>query len=551
MEKIKYIPFNSIEKIELYQNTSKLTIQNIIKNKSNSQYDLYAVTGNFYNTNWKPTCHFKANNVVYAKSTDTYWGYAWNIPNDFKMLIVPTNSANYANHYACCHLIVNGAKVTKPHYNSDVSGTRGRTAIGIKGNELVLYASKDGTSDAKTPEKLRDYLFNKGLDSLIMGDGGGKVNYYGDGEYIQGKEKSQNLFLIYVKKNITDSTNDNSQDSQKSLSITTRFLTNNPRQKAHKSKNKTGVVQHSTGTPGAQANSFLSNWNKSSCEAEAEFIIDDTGIYQCLDIGIRSWHCGGTGNNTHVGIEICEPEDARFLDANWYNLSQNGKNNTTFAVKAVQQELDARGYDTNGIDGIFGSGTKNAVIKFQQSQKLSADGIVGKDTLHALQNRENSFVKYSVDKNQSYFEDVYRKAIYTCGYILAKSKVKTVTENNVLSHAEGYQKGIASNHADVGHWFPLHGKTMDDYREDVQKYMNTGILPNFNQNSSDSNMNDSDTPALDDSNSSKYTTPDLSSWAQASWQKAYDKGIIDGTNPTNPVSREQISVMFDRLKLLN
>ena len=31
--------------------------------------------------------------------------------------------------------------------------------------------------------------------------------------------------------------------------------------------------------------------------------------------------------------------------------------------------------------------------------------------------------------------------------------------------------GIASNHADVTHWLPLHGKTMDDFRAEVQRVL--------------------------------------------------------------------------------
>lgn len=36
-----------------------------------------------------------------------------------------------------------------------------------------------------------------------------------------------------------------------------------------------------------------------------------------------------------------------------------------------------------------------------------------------------------------------------------------------MCHAEGYQRGIASNHGDVLHWFPKYGKSMDDFRADV------------------------------------------------------------------------------------
>lgn len=34
-------------------------------------------------------------------------------------------------------------------------------------------------------------------------------------------------------------------------------------------------------------------------------------------------------------------------------------------------------------------------------------------------------------------------------------------------HSEGHKLGIASNHADVGHWFSKHGKSMDTFRADV------------------------------------------------------------------------------------
>lgn len=38
---------------------------------------------------------------------------------------------------------------------------------------------------------------------------------------------------------------------------------------------------------------------------------------------------------------------------------------------------------------------------------------------------------------------------------------------DIIDHSEGHKLGIASNHADVGHWFRLHGKNMDSFRADV------------------------------------------------------------------------------------
>lgn len=60
-------------------------------------------------------------------------------------------------------------------------------------------------------------------------------------------------------------------------------------------------------------------------------------------------------------------------------------------VEELQKELKIRGYDLgkygknkNGIDGVFGNTTKEAVIKFQKINKLKVDGVVGKETAHAL-----------------------------------------------------------------------------------------------------------------------------------------------------------------------
>lgn len=41
-----------------------------------------------------------------------------------------------------------------------------------------------------------------------------------------------------------------------------------------------------------------------------------------------------------------------------------------------------------------------------------------------------------------------------------------------------------------------------------------------------------------------------SDWAEISWNKAINKGCIDGTNPKEPVTREMLSVILDKLGLL-
>ena len=53
-------------------------------------------------------------------------------------------------------------------------------------------------------------------------------------------------------------------------------------------------------------------------------------------------------------------------------------------VALIQQRLKDWGYYTGAVDGIFGRGTHNAVVRFQRQNGLSVDGQVGKQTAAAM-----------------------------------------------------------------------------------------------------------------------------------------------------------------------
>lgn len=63
------------------------------------------------------------------------------------------------------------------------------------------------------------------------------------------------------------------------------------------------------------------------------------------------------------------------------NVRRGAKGDIT---KVLQGALICNGYDTNGFDGIFGSGTESAVRSYQSDHGLSADGIAGKATFASL-----------------------------------------------------------------------------------------------------------------------------------------------------------------------
>lgn len=121
--------------------------------------------------------------------------------------------------------------------------------------------------------------------------------------------------------------------------------------------------------------------------------------------------------------------------------------------------------------------------------------------------------------DRSYFEKVYREAVELCVYLC---QLYGLTEKDIICHSEGYMRGIASNHADVMHWFPKFGKSMDTFREDVRKQLLSQSCDN--------------TPA---------------DWAidAVSWAIENDllKGSTDGDLMLrSPITREQFCVMLKR-----
>ena len=54
-------------------------------------------------------------------------------------------------------------------------------------------------------------------------------------------------------------------------------------------------------------------------------------------------------------------------------------------VLIAQDDLNTLGFRTGGLDGVFGAQTRNAVINYQRSRGLIADGIVGCNTWLSLQ----------------------------------------------------------------------------------------------------------------------------------------------------------------------
>jgi len=97
-------------------------------------------------------------------------------------------------------------------------------------------------------------------------------------------------------------------------------------------------------------------------------------------------------------------------------------------VSELQRDLTAAGFSTYGVDGIFGSKTRNAVMSLQKAAGLAVDGIAGPATKKALTEmvaaRQN--IIYTVKKGDN-LSTLAKKYGTTVAALKSKNNLKTST----------------------------------------------------------------------------------------------------------------------------
>ncbi len=75
-----------------------------------------------------------------------------------------------------------------------------------------------------------------------------------------------------------------------------------------------------------------------------------------------------------------------------------------------------------------------------------------------------TMIGYDVKKNQAYFDRMWKMLVAWNVYV---ANAYGYGADAIHDHAESYQAGYGTNHADISHWFAKHGKSMDDLRKEV------------------------------------------------------------------------------------
>ena len=164
-------------------------------------------------------------------------------------------------------------------------------------------------------------------------------------------------------------------------------------------KGPRGLMLHSVGCAQPKAEVFAKSWNKAGKSVAVHAVLQEDGtVYQCLPWNFRGWHGGGSSNNTHVGVEMTEPDCIKY---------------------------------TGGA----------------------------------------TFTCSNLTKAKAQVEGTYKTAVELFAYLCKKYNLDPMTD--IISHAEGYKKGVASNHGDPDHlWTQLKtGYTMDTFRKAVKDAM--------------------------------------------------------------------------------
>ena len=125
----------------------------------------------------------------------------------------------------------------------------------------------------------------------------------------------------------------------------------------------------------------------------------------------------------------------------------------------------------------------------------------------------------------AYFKAVYREAVELTAYLCKQYGLDPLADGVVICHQEGYRRGVASNHADVLHWFPKQGRTMDDFRHDVAEAMKE------DDDMDQDKYNQMFAVAMQQYRQ-ELRDNDSSEWSEEARQWCIDKGIFAGSGTT-------------------
>lgn len=139
------------------------------------------------------------------------------------------------------------------------------------------------------------------------------------------------------------------------MEIIEALATNNKCYQAGALLRPQGLMLHSIGTPQPNAAVLARYYNQYQPGGQSVcvhgFIQRDGTYYHTLPYNLRAWHCGGTANATHIGIEMTEPASITYTGgANWRDLDSAATEAHVRGTYAAAVELFAQLCEQYALD---------------------------------------------------------------------------------------------------------------------------------------------------------------------------------------------------------
>lgn len=130
------------------------------------------------------------------------------------------------------------------------------------------------------------------------------------------------------------------------MKIIESIMTKNPCYKTGRKITVKGLMLHSVGCPQPSAPVFVHSWDDASFNSacvHAFIDANDGTIYQTLPWNHRGWHGGGSSNNTHIGVEMCEPNCIKYTGGSSFTCS-NVEKAKEMAKRTYEAAVDLFAY---------------------------------------------------------------------------------------------------------------------------------------------------------------------------------------------------------------
>lgn len=116
-----------------------------------------------------------------------------------------------------------------------------------------------------------------------------------------------------------------------------------------------GIMLHSIGVPQPNASVMARNYNQYQPDGQSVcvhgFVQRDGTYYHTLPYNLRAWHCGGSANQTHIGIEMTEPASIVYTGgASWRDLDPAATEAHVRGTYAAAVELFAQLCEQYALD---------------------------------------------------------------------------------------------------------------------------------------------------------------------------------------------------------